>query len=68
MAVQNLQNEKKIVLDYFNDVDNCKNEDSCRGFSGRVSRRNDGLAILVAASRNEDRTERADRPHTRHHT
>ena len=37
MAVQNLQNEKKIVLDYFNDVDNCKNEDLAEIISNHTS-------------------------------
>ena len=37
MAVQNLQNEKKIVLDYLNDVDNCKEEDLAKVISNHTS-------------------------------
>lgn len=35
--MQNLQNEKKIVLDYLNDVDNCKEEDLAKVISNHTS-------------------------------
>ena len=37
MRMQNLQNEKKIVLDYFNDINNCDNEDLAEVISNHTS-------------------------------